>query len=42
MDEELEALREEAFRVIMELPMDKQTKLWNTLHRFKGGEQDNG
>lgn len=41
-DKELKALREEALRVIIELPMNKQIELWNTLHRFKGGEQDNG
>ena len=41
MDEELEALREEALRVIMALPPDKQVVMWNILNYFaKGGEED--
>lgn len=42
MDEELEALREEALKVIMALPPDKQAESWNILHHLKRGEQNNG
>ena len=31
MDKELEALREEALKVIMALPEDKQVEMWNIL-----------
>ncbi len=31
MDKELEALREEALKVIMALPEDKQVEMWNII-----------
>lgn len=34
MDKELEALREEALKVIMALPEDKQVEMWNIIRYF--------
>ena len=42
MDKELEALREEALKVIMALPEDKQVEMWNIIRYFyrrKGAAQ---